>query len=88
MSNAALLPVNAKFGTDFVTQLVLIGTADSMDEVAEKVAYHVVGRRVAKRDAAMAVHHKGKALPGATLVSDAGIAPLDYLFVDYTSAGA
>jgi toluene monooxygenase system protein B len=84
MSEGQLLPVNAKFGNDFVTQLVLITTTDSMDQVAEKVAYHVVGRRVAKRDAAMAVHHRGRAVSPSLTVASAGIAPLDYVFVDYT----
>jgi toluene monooxygenase system protein B len=85
VSAGQLLPVNAKFGNDFVTQLVLISTADTMDEVAGKVAYHVVGRRVKKRDAPMAVHHKGKVIPAATVVADSGIGPLDYVFVDYAS---
>ena len=85
MSEGQLIPINAKFGNDFVTQLVLINTLDSMDEVAQKVAHHVVGRRVRPRDAAMAVHHKGKVMPAAAVVADAGIAPLDYVFVDYTS---
>jgi toluene monooxygenase system protein B len=80
---AQLVPINARFDEDFVTQLVLVTTADTMTEVAEKVAYHVVGRRIAPRDAAMVVTYQGKTLPPDVTVADAGIAPLQNVYVNW-----
>jgi hypothetical protein len=45
------VPINAKFDDDFVTQLVVVLNTDTMREVAIKVAQHVVGKRLPKRDA-------------------------------------
>ena len=92
MSEPSPIPINALFGSDFVTQLVVITDQDTMDEVAGKVAHHVVGKRIKPRDAAMAVFLEGKRLaPGAT-AAEVGIPPMGYVFVDYVdepaSAGA
>ena len=43
----AAFPINSNFEGDFVTQLIPVDTGDTMDQVAEKCAYHSVGRRVA-----------------------------------------
>ena len=77
------VPVNAMFEGDFVTQLVLVLDTDTVDAAAQKVAAQVVGRRVAPRDAGLAVRHYGKAVPGDLTVAQAGIAPLDVVFVGW-----
>ncbi|WP_156296908.1 toluene-4-monooxygenase system B family protein [Mycobacterium paragordonae] len=46
----APFPITARFVGDFIAQLVAIDTEDTWDQVAEKVAVHVVGRRVAAPD--------------------------------------
>lgn len=78
-----LVPVNAIFSTDFVQILVPVTTADTIAEVAEKVAYHVEGRRVSKKDATKVVFHNGKRLHPELTVVEAGIAPLDHVRVEY-----
>jgi toluene monooxygenase system protein B len=81
------VPVNAKFGDDFVTQLIVILDTDNMREVAAKVAHHVVGKRVLKRDADMVVNYQGHELPPDMTVTEAGIAPLQSIFVDWVERG-
>ena len=44
----ALFPITGRFVGDFVPHLVAVDTDDTMDQVAEKVAVHSVGRRVAR----------------------------------------
>lgn len=83
MSEPQLVPVNAKFGDDFVTHLVLLTSADTMAEVAQKIAHHSVGKRVKPREAKMVVYYQGKAVPAEQTVTEAGIAPLQYVFVNY-----
>ncbi len=51
-----LVPVNAIFSDDFVEILVAITTADTIAEVAGKVAHHVEGKRVRARDADKVVY--------------------------------
>ena len=46
----APFPITARFVGDFIAQLIAIDTDDSWAEVADKVAYHVVGRRIATPD--------------------------------------
>lgn len=43
----ALFPIYGMFAGDFLPHLVAVDTDDTMDQVAEKVAVHTVGRRVA-----------------------------------------
>ncbi len=81
------VPINAKFAGDFVTQLVVILDTDTMEEVAAKVAHHVVGKRVPKRDADMVVSYQGRELPASMTVTEAGIAPLQSVFVDWVEKG-
>jgi len=77
------VPINAMFEGDFVTQLVLVLDTDTVDAAAQKVAAQVVGRRVAPRDAGLAVRHAGRAVPGDLTVAEAGIGPLDVVFVGW-----
>lgn len=77
------IPINAKFDNDFVTQLVIVLDTDTMHEVAAKVAHHVVGKRLPKRDADMVVRYQGRNLsPGMTVV-EAGITPLQNVYVGW-----
>jgi hypothetical protein len=42
----AMFPITGRFVGDFVPHLVAVDTDDTMDELAEKVAVHSVGRRI------------------------------------------
>jgi Toluene-4-monooxygenase system protein B (TmoB) len=44
----ALFPITGRFVSDFVPHLVAVDTDDTMDVIAEKVAVHSVGRRIAR----------------------------------------
>ena len=81
-----LVPVNAIFADDFVEILVAITTADTIAEVAGKVAYHVEGKRVRARDAEKVVYHNDRMLAHDQTVAEAGIAPFDHIRVDYADA--
>ncbi len=76
-------PVNAKFGGDFVTQLVLGMSNMTVDELAQAVASHVIGKRLPAEDLPMQVTYEGKVLDGSTLVSESGIVPVTNIYVDY-----
>ncbi len=77
------VPVNARFDNDFVTQLVLVLDTDTVEEAARKVAHHVVGRRIPPRDAGLVLRVDGKPLPSGLTVAEAGISPLDSVFVGW-----
>jgi toluene monooxygenase system protein B len=79
----ALFPVQASFEGDFVVLLVPVDDQDPMTAVAEKVAYHVVDRRVAAQDRPMQVQHNGTVLAGDATVVTAGVGPMDVLRVGY-----
>ncbi len=44
----AMFPITGRFVGDFVPHLVAVDTDDTMDQIAQKVAAHSVGRRVPK----------------------------------------
>jgi toluene monooxygenase system protein B len=77
------VPINALFIGDIVTQLVFVLETDTIAQVAEKVAEHSVGIRVARRDAPMVVYFNGAALPMNETVAGAGIQALECLTVRY-----
>ena len=81
------IPINAKFQGDFVTQLVVVLDTDTMREVAAKTAHHVVGKRLPKRDADMVVSYQGRELAPDVTVTEAGIAPLQNVFVRWAEKG-
>jgi toluene monooxygenase system protein B len=83
MSEPRAIPVNALFGTDFVSLLVVITSADTMAEVSAKVAAHVVGKRIRPRNASMAVYYQDRRLPNECTVEQAGITPSSFVYVDY-----
>lgn len=77
------VPINAMFDGDFVTQLVMVEDTDTMLQVAEKVAHHVVGRRVAARNAPMHVRYDGLRVSEGKTVLEAGIGYLHNVYVGY-----
>ena len=81
------VPINAKFDDDFVTQLVVVLDTDTMREVAARVAQHVVGKRLPKRDADMVVRYQGQVMSPDVTVAEAGIAPLQNVSVDWLEKG-
>jgi hypothetical protein len=83
MSDPQPVPVNALLGTDFVSLLVVVLTTDTMAEVSAKVAANVIGKRVAPRNADMAVYYRDRVVPKEWTVAQAGIAPMQFVFVDY-----
>jgi toluene monooxygenase system protein A len=87
-STDAIVPVNAKFGDDFVMHVVLLAAHDTMVEVARKVARHSVGKRIAHQDRDMTVYYQGRAVAAETTVTQAGIAAHGHVFVDYAPAPA
>ena len=84
----AAFPINSNFEGDFVLQLVPVDTEDTMDQVAEKCAYHSVGRRVAAQpDKVLRVrmHQTSENYPRDMKVSEAGWRPtetLDIIFAE------
>jgi toluene monooxygenase system protein B len=81
------VPINAKFDDDFITQLVVVLETDTMREVAAKVARHVVGKRQPARDADMVVRYQGRSLPPHITVAEAGITPMQNVYVDWAEQG-
>ena len=82
------VPINAMFADDFITQLVFVLDTDTMRDVAAKVAHHVVGKRQPARDADMVVRYQGRSLAPDITVAEAGIAPLQNVYVDWAEKGA
>jgi hypothetical protein len=83
MTEPHRIPVNAKFGDDFVMQVVVITSADTMAEVARKIAKHSVGKRVRAQPRDMVVYYEGREVAAHVTVTEAGIRPLHHVFVDY-----
>ncbi len=79
----ALFPLQANFRGDFVVLVVPVDDGDDMNVVAEKVAHHAVGLRVAPRNAAKRVYYNGKEVPSGTTIANSGIQPMDWIEVGY-----
>lgn len=77
------IPINALFGTDFVSLLVMILPSDTIAQVGAKVAANVVGKRIAPRAADLAVYLEDRRIPRDWTVEQAGITPRQFVFVDY-----
>lgn len=80
-------PIHAALERDFLVQLIVVDVNDSMDQVAEKVAYHCVGRRVAPREGVMRVrkHRADELFPREMTVGESGLKPtevIDVIFED------
>lgn len=83
MSEPQPIPINALFGMDFVSLLVVVLPTDTMTEVGEKVAANVVGKRIARRHADMAVYYRDQRIPPEWTVEEAGIKPMQFVYVEY-----
>jgi len=79
----AAVPLYAVFRSDFVTLLVLVDDEDTMEVVAQKVAYHVIRRRLPPRDAPIRVQYNHRVLQPDQTVSQAGILPMSFVEVFY-----
>jgi toluene monooxygenase system protein B len=77
----AAVPLQAVFRKDFVTLLVLVDDEDTMDVVAQKVAHHVIQRRLPSQDAPMRVQYNNRVLAPEQTVSQAGILPMSFVEV-------
>ena len=75
--------VQGIFHGDFVALLIAVEDGDTMAEVAKKVAYHVVGKRVAPQDRPMRVAVNGKSLADNVTVAHAGVKHWDVVEVAY-----
>jgi len=78
-------PLHAAFEKDFLVQLIVVDVNDSMDQVAEKVAYHCVNRRVKPHDGIMRVRrHQGtELLPRNMTIAESGLKPTEVIDVVY-----
>lgn len=76
-------PIHAAFEKDFLVQLIVVDESDSMDQVAEKVAYHCVNRRVKPREGTMRVrrHQEGSLFPRTMTVAESGLKPTEVIDV-------
>ena len=77
----AAVPLQAVFRRDFVTLLVLVDDEDTMEVVAQKVAHHVIQRRLPPQDAPMRVQYNNRILAPEQTVSQAGILPMSFVEV-------
>jgi len=79
----AAVPLQAVFRRDFVTLLVLVDDEDTMQVVAQKVAHHVIQRRLPPQDAPMRVQYNNRVLAPEQTVTLAGILPMSFVEVFY-----
>ena len=79
----ATVPLQAAFRRDFVTLLVLVDDEDTMDVVAQKVAYHVINRRLPAQGLRMRVRYNQQVLSPDQTVAQAGILPMSFVEVFY-----
>jgi toluene monooxygenase system protein B len=79
----ALLPLQAAFRGDFVALFVPVDDQDTMDVVAQKVAHHVIHRRLPARDAPMRVKYNDRVLPPDQTVAEARMSPMSFVEVFY-----
>lgn len=79
----ALLPLTALFEGDVLELLIPVDDADSVEAVSAAIAHHVIGRRVAKRDAPIRLRHNGTVLDPKAEIGAAGVGPLDHVEAFY-----
>ena len=83
----AIVPLHAVFRGDFIALLVPVDDRDTMDVVAQKVAYHVIHRRLPPQDAPLRVQYDGSVLPRDQTVDQAGLSPMSFVEVFYDASG-
>jgi len=79
----AMVPLQAVFRGDCLTLLVPVDDQDRMDVVAQKVAHHVIHRRLPAQDAPMRVRYHDRVLPTHHTVAQAGLSPMSFVEVFY-----
>ena len=79
----ATVPLQAAFRGDFATLVVPVDDQDTMEVVAQKVAHHVIRRRLPPQDAPMRVQYNERVLPPDQTVSQTGIQPMSFVEVFY-----
>jgi toluene monooxygenase system protein B len=79
----AIVPLQAAFRGDFTVLLVPVDDEDTMDVVAQKVAGHVIHRRLPPQDATMRVQYNDRVLPSEQTVAQAGLSPMSFVEVFY-----
>lgn len=79
----ALLPLTALFEGDVLELLLPVDDADTVEAVSAAIAHHVVGHRIAKRDAPIRLRHNGTVLDPKAGIAAAGVAPLDHVVAFY-----
>lgn len=79
----ALLPLTALFEGDILELLIPVDDGDTVESVGQQIAHHVVGRRVAQRDAPIRLRHNGIALDPGALIGASGVGPLDHVEAYY-----
>lgn len=79
----APFPVQGITEGDFVVVLVLVDDQDPMSSVAEAIAHHGIGKRVAPQDRRLRVRYQGDLLPDDATIASVGCAPLDVLEAVY-----
>lgn len=85
----ALFPIYGVFKGDFVPHLVAVDTDDTMQQVAEKIAVHSVGRRLPNRPEASGYRIQvgdqlvAAAKPLSQVLGETGLKPLEWVTVDW-----
>ena len=78
-----MVPLQAVFRGDCFVLLVSVHNRDTMDVVAQKVAHHVIRRRLPAQDAPMRVKYNDRVLPPDQTVAEAGMSPMCVVEVFY-----
>lgn len=79
----ALFPVQGCVEGDFVLVLVPVDDQDPMSVVAQAIAHHGIGTRVAAQDRPLRVRWQGDLVDDDATIASLGCAPLDVLEVVY-----
>ncbi len=77
------IPIYGRFVGDFTAHLVAVDTEDTIDEVAQKIACHAVGRRLPEQPDATGfdVLADGQILTASSRLKDFSPRPLQWLDV-------
>nr|BBX81542.1 hypothetical protein MFLOJ_53290 [Mycobacterium florentinum] len=79
----ALLPLTALFEGDVLELLIPVDDGDTVEAVGAAIAHHVVGHRVARRDAPIRLRHNGKVLDQQAGIAASGVGPMDHVEAFY-----
>jgi toluene monooxygenase system protein B len=82
----ATVPLQAVFRGDFIVLLVAVDDRDTMDVVAEKVAHHIIHRRLPPQKTPMLVRYNDRVLPPDQTVSQTGMPPMSFVEVFYDAS--